>query len=347
MISFELEFCTVLADDQCSHSPTQVIVEVAPPEPLAVSGEIHGDLAQWEPRAAGWLKGDKLQALRAQETTTPGLLHADSLAVQACDSESADLQVTLVRGVDYEIDEQWGTVGWLPGGALASAAAKGPVSVSVTYMWTPLRLDSIVLRIDDSIELRMGKPYGAAPPLPLLNPGERRLMNIWLPGRIAQDGLTPASLFPVLEKATSLPPDLPLTRGSLRRTLEKLKSGQHVSIVAWGDSVTDGGYLPSQADRWQEQLARALRDMYPGATIDLRTEGWGGRSTSSYLAEPEGSERHFPTAILGDSSSPVDLVISEFVNDAVRLDWLPIRPGVVFASESTNLCMRGFAGDGT
>ena len=145
----------------------------------------------------------------------------------------------------------------------------------------------------------------------------------------------------------SLPPDLPLTRGSLRRTLEKLKSGQHVSIVAWGDSVTDGGYLPSQADRWQEQLARALRDMYPGATIDLRTEGWGGRSTSSYLAEPEGSERHFPTAILGDSSSPVDLVISEFVNDAVRLDWLPIRPGVVFASESTNLCMRGFAGDGT
>lgn len=296
----------------------------------------------WEPRAAGWLKGDKLQALRAQETTTPGLLHAGSVTVQAPSSKPTDL--TLVRGVDYEIDEQWGTIGWLPEGALASVAAKGSVSVSVSYMWTPLRLDSIVLLTDNTIELRMGKPYGAAPPLPPLNSGERRLMNIWLPGRIAEDGLTSASLFPVLENATSVPADLPLTYGSLRRTVEKLKTGQRVSIVAWGDSVTDGSYLPSPTDRWQEQLVLTLQDMYPSAEIHLKTEGWGGRSTSSYLEEPEGSEHHFPTAILGGSSSPVDLVISEFVNDAVRVNCFPTSSGAVMESECTDLPV---AGDGT
>jgi hypothetical protein len=114
------------------------------------------------------------------------------------------------------------------------------------------------------------------------------------------------------------------------------RNGEAVSIVAWGDSVTDGGYLPSPDDRWQEQLLEALRGKYPRAQISLRTEGWGGRcektvflshlhlkmmilprqardkhgensitrpfccsSTSSYLAEPEGSERHFPTSVLG------------------------------------------------
>lgn len=291
-----------------------VEVEVAPPEPLTVT-ETHNELAEWNPGAAGWTKGDRLHALVAQETTTPGLLHSDSVHVDGPGGGP------LVRGVDYEVDDQWGTIGWLQGGSLA-ACESTQRTVVATYTWTPLRLDSLVLRADNSIELRMGKPYGAAPPLPAISAGERRLMNIWLPGRAAEDGLTAGSLFPVLETTPTLSPARLLSSGAIPRTLAKLRNGQPVSIVAWGDSVTDGGYLPSPADRWQVQLVEEMQARYPNSTITLHTEGWGGRSTSAYLQEPEESPRHFPTAVLSPASDdgvPIpspDLVISEFVNDA-------------------------------
>ena len=201
-----------------------VEVEITPPEPLTSTDELYEDLAEWNAAAAGWTKGDRLLALRADETTTPGLLHADddSLSVRVS-GDGLAASSPLVRGVDYEVDEQWGTIGWLPGGALADRVDSQPRAVLVTYTWTPLRLDSLVLRVDGSIELRMGKPYGVAPPLPELASGERRLMNIWLPGRVAEAGLSAASLFPVLETAPSMPPSLPLSAGGIPRTLEKLR----------------------------------------------------------------------------------------------------------------------------
>ena len=279
-------------------------VEVSPAEGLEEVGEAHDALPVFNADAAGWTKGAKLRRLLAQECTTPGLLHPDSVAV------SASSGAALTRGVDWEIDEQWGTIGRLEGsGALTDSDS----AVSITYTWTPLRLDSLVLTADGhGVELRQGRPHGSAPPEPPLRPGERRLMNVWLPGRIAEEGLNPSFLFPVLDPD----PDAAsaLVDGSLPRTLAKLRAGAAVSIVAWGDSVTDGSYLPSPADRWQEQFVAALRERFPASEISLRTEGWGGRSTTSYLQEPAGSPRHFPTCVLGGSAP--DLVISEFVNDA-------------------------------
>ena len=226
-----------------------VEVEVTPPEPLAVTDEPHASLPEFNPDAAGWTKGDKLLALLAQETTTPGLLHAESVVVTTTSAGRGEA-AALARGVDFEIDEQWGTIGWLPGGSLAPTDGGSP-SVLVSYVYTPLRLDSLVLRTDNSIELRMGEPYGAAPPAPELAAGEQRLMNIWLPGRAAEAKLTPASLFPVLETATPDLPASPLSLGAIPKTLAKLQNGEDVTIMAWGDSVTDGSYLPSPADRWQ------------------------------------------------------------------------------------------------
>ena len=56
-----------------------------------------------------------------------------------------------------------------------------------------------------------------APPEPPLGDGERRLMNVWLPGRASEGGLVPAALFPVLELPSHLPADT-LTYGSLPRS---------------------------------------------------------------------------------------------------------------------------------
>ena len=100
----------------------------------------------------------------------------------------------------------------------------------------------------------------------------------------------------------------------LPRTLKKLRAGEAVRILAWGDSVTDGGYLPDRArDRWQEQFVTRLRATYPQARIELVTEAWGGRNTGSYLAEPPGSPHNYREKVL---EAKADLVVSEFVNDA-------------------------------
>ena len=65
---------------------------------------------------------------------------------------------------------------------------------------------------------------GTAPLELPLGPGERRLMNIWLPGRTAEGGLVPASLFPVLDT----------TAASIRRNVQGNASDTTVDSLQVG-----------------------------------------------------------------------------------------------------------------
>ena len=56
-----------------------------------------------------------------------------------------------------------------------------------------------------------------------------------------------------------------------------------------------------------------LRERFPKAKIQLVTEAWGGRNTSSYLHEPPGSPHNYAEKVLAVKP---DLIVSEFVNDA-------------------------------
>jgi lysophospholipase L1-like esterase len=96
--------------------------------------------------------------------------------------------------------------------------------------------------------------------------------------------------------------------------MTKLRQGTPIRILAWGDSVTDGSYIPSgPAGRWQEQFVTRLKYRFPDAKIELITEAWGGRNTTSYLNEPPGSPHNYKEKVLGRNP---DLIVSEFVNDA-------------------------------
>ena len=53
--------------------------------------------------------------------------------------------------------------------------------------------------------------------------------------------------------------------------------------------------------------------MIHSAPIELLTQAWGGRNTSSYLAEPPGSPHNYQETVL---NLKPDVIISEFVNDA-------------------------------
>jgi len=286
--------------------PLEAVLEVQPPQLVAVSDERHEALPMFNPNTGGWLKGARLRGVVAQETTTPFLLEPESLVVRLEPGANA---ASLTRGVDYEADLDWGTFGRLPSGRLREGQP-----VYAGYRYAPLRLDAVVLTTDRKIELRRGEPRAAAPRLPALQAGERLLGTIWLPGRVPK--LRGEHLFPVLEEAYPEPPKPKPTIAErwLPHTMARLRTGESLRVLAWGDSVTDGSFLPDPAhERWQEQFVARLRERFPHARIELVTEAWGGRNTGSYLAEPPGSPHNYREKVLG---AKPDLVVSEFVNDA-------------------------------
>ncbi len=283
-----------------------VALRVTPPELRTVTAEKHDSLPVFNPRAGGWVRGAQLREVQAQETTTPFLLDPGSLVLRAGPAPDAP---ALRAAVDYQADPDWGTVGRLAGGSLGEAQ---PVYAS--YRYAPLRLDSVVRTARGRLEVRQGESRAAAPQPPALRPGERRLANIWLPGRVAR--LSTEHVFPITEEAYPEPPKPAVSAAEQRipRALAKLRAGQPLRILAWGDSVTVGTYLPDPArERWQEQFVARLKERFPQAKIELITEAWGGRNTGSYLAEPPGAEHNYQEKVLAVKP---DLVISEFVNDA-------------------------------
>jgi len=281
---------------------TQVL-NVAPPLIRSVTAEKHAVLPLFNPQAGGWARGARPEGLRSQETTSPYLLDPASFALRAGLGPESDL---FTPGVDYELDPIWGTFGRLPGSRIA---ADQPVYA--TYRHAQMRLDAVVLTAAGQIALRPGEPRAAAPARAALAPGDRHLGNIYLPRGIPK--LESDHLFPILESAYPEPP-----RGQrhpvIERLVQRLQSGQPLRILAWGDSVTDAAYLPERTtQRWQEQFAVRLRQQFPQARIEMLTQAWGGRNTSSYLAEPPGSPHNYKETVLAVKP---DLIISEFVNDS-------------------------------
>ena len=275
-------------------------LRLSPPLLVDVKDERYVGVPMFNPKAGGWVKGLQLQGVRAQETTSPGLLDVDSFHLRAGEGVDAP---EFLRGVDYEVDLEWGTFGRLTDSRIGAEQ-----EVFASYRHGQMRLDSVVRTVYGAVVMRQGVPRVAAPVGPGVRTGERRLGNIYLPGFVTK--LAPEHWFPVLEREY---PELPrVANATVDRIVKRLRAGEALRILAWGDSVTDGGYL-ERTHRWQEQFVMRLREQFPKARIELLTQAWGGRNTGSYLAEPAGSPHNYRETVLGVKP---DLIISEFVNDA-------------------------------
>jgi hypothetical protein len=281
-----------------NESPVSATLDVEAPEVATVTNERYERLRDFKPQASGWTKGNPLAGVRASECTVKGALDAASLVVRAGTEAAA---IRLERGQDYDADLDWGTVGRLPAGRI-----KIDQPVFISYRYAKRRLDAVVLTSDGRFVLKRGESHVSMCQPPGLAAGEKRLANIFIPGMIP--ALTVDDLFPILETAYPKPPiSVPtIAEARLPKTVNKLKSGVPLTILAWGDSVTT-------YNRWQTMFVQRLRAKFPSARIELVTEAWGGRNTSSYLAEPPGSEHNYKDKILGRKP---DLIVSEFVNDA-------------------------------
>lgn len=278
---------------------------ISPPERIAIVDEKVDAVPIYNEKGPEYRRGKTLRGVAAQECSVRGAIDLKTVVVRNGIGPGAE---TFIAGTDYQVDD-WGGMGRLEQGRWKEGSTG-----YVSYSYAKMRLDSVVLAAgSQKLELRRGTSHVSIPEAPALKSGERRLANIWISGAIER--LSEDSLFPVMAER------YPASRSGgpciaeklLPKTRSKLARGEKIHILAWGDSVTEGGYLPSKDQRWQEQFAERLGKAFPQSEIVLTTEAWGGRNTHSYFAEPSGSVHNYKEKVL---EVKPDLVVMEFVNDA-------------------------------
>ena len=268
--------------------------EVPPLGVLEVRDKQYKKLPVFNPNGGSWGQGASLGSLY-------GSLENASVRVNSAPEG---------KGVEYRQDKDF-RVYYLMGQIGRTADSPiGEKPVYVSFRHTPQRLDSVILDKNGQLAFRLGEPVAYMPVPPVLADGEVRLGNIYQAR--TQEPLTDGNLFPIFE--TSWQPTA-CSKGELLlpKTMKKLRDGGKVKILAWGDSITAGTYIPDwQTNRWQEQFVRKLRQRFPKAQIELETVAWGGHNTRDFLKAKSGSPYNYEEKVLG---AMPDLVLFEFLND--------------------------------
>lgn len=291
----------VLVDAKSVVLSEAVTLAVDPPVTIHVRDEQHSRVPVFNPKAGGWAKGVRPNGIIAQECTSTGVLYPDSLRVKPAAGESQPYMLN----TDYAMDTFWGTFGRIEGGAIGEDQA-----VFIDYDHELHRLDSIVLDADGNVRLIAGIPHVALPLPPELPEGSVALANVWIPGRTTE--LSGENLYPIEHSKPASRE--PVAERLLPKTLAKLRAGEPLTIVAWGDSVTNGGGVNGQPELYyQNVFNKRLAERFPEADITLYSAAWPGGNSKGYMTAPAGGAYDYARDVLDRKP---DLVTIEFVNDA-------------------------------
>ena len=213
--------------------------------------------------------------------------------------------VQLQRDTDYIVEPDYATIALLPG---TSADKEKPVMLN--YRYSLKRLDSLIKGPDGKETLKKGVSRIANPEPPELADGETRIANIFVDSNCKG---TDAEYFPVTDE----PIVTDTTKGMIPRTLKKLKSGQPVKVVFWGDSVTVGGDSSSEEFRFANVAQRLITEKFSQADISYEVIAVGGSGSVHWLF-PEITQhatRQDQCDFNRIINAKPDLVVIEFVND--------------------------------
>ena len=297
-----------------------VKLDVPEPQVIRVISESYGKLPVYR-KGGGWNDGVALRGVAGIGCALKFALDPYSVRLRLPDGTE------MRRGKDFEFTNDWGTLGRLEGGRISDSQA-----VLISYRYIPNRLDSVIRSADGKLRLECGVPRSYCPKVPALKAGDTRLLNIFTEAQT--DKLTDENIFIITE--TEFPAESAKAQQAfIPNVMKKLRNGEHVKILAWGDSVTECGYLPPD-DRWQIQFFNRLKAAFPKADIELISNGWGGRTIPAFLNEPEGSKYNYQKTVLDVKA---DLVVTEFVNDA------GLRPEIW--DQSFNRVLKDFRAQGT
>jgi lysophospholipase L1-like esterase len=281
----------------------EAVLQIPQPQTVSLKGELHPKLPVFDEQTGGWRKGARLKQLVTQECTATGLLVPESVVVRPAEGDGEPFALD----ADYKMDGFWATLGRVEGGAI------GPDQpVLIDYDYSPSQLHSIAADGENRLRLALGEPGMGSMLPPELEDGQVAIGNVWVPGRT--EALTEENLFPIEPQPPVERPEQSIAERLLPKTLAKLRAGEDVKIVAWGDSVTAGGGVGAQVElRYQNRFAELLRERFPQANITMLTAGWGGQNSRGYMDAPRGGQYDFVRDVLEPKP---DLVTIEFVNDA-------------------------------
>jgi len=240
-----------------------------------------------------WIGGTHLRGVIAGGAPLPGCLEPGSVVVKLPDGAVAE------KGKDFLLDEHWAGLGRIEGGRIG---AKDEVKIS--YRARQMRLDTIEVGAGGKVSVRQGQPAITCPHPPSLPSGSTARANVFMPY-----GSTVVEPWQVFEigKPFVEPDEAEMQRRGkfVEKTLAKLRVGEPVTIVTWGDSVTAGGDVSSPDKMFAQLFPARLRERFPKSKIAHVNAGIGGTSTSGRLpAIQQEVIAHKP-----------DLVTIEFVND--------------------------------
>ena len=255
----------------------------------------------------GWAKGTRLRACNARDVNACGSFVPGSLEIRR--SSGGEL---LVEGKDYLVDTDWGHVGLGP-----KSSVTDQLAVFASYRYSLLRVDTLQVSADGKASLKQGEPHISAPVPPEADMDCVAIAHLFVNYRTTE--VNADAIYPIQETAAQAATATAL--GRIPKTLAKLRSGQPVTIVCWGDSVTAGGNASQPALRYVDVFAAGLRSRFPNSTIDVQNISLGGSGSRQWLHPDQHSYRG-----LAGSESPAqfdrilrakpDLVSIEFVNDA-------------------------------
>ena len=258
-------------------------------------------------KPAGWSKGTRLRGCNAHDVNACGSFLPGSLEIRR--NPGGDL---LEEARDYLVDSAWGHIGIGP-----QSRVTANDTVFASYRYSLLRMDTVQIANDGKASLKAGIPHISAPVPPEPDPGYLAVAHVFVNYRDTE--VKPDQIYPVAETAAQA-----LTRstaGRIPKTLAKLRAGQPVTIVCWGDSVTVGGNASKPELRYVDVFAAGLRERFPQSKLDVQNLSAGGSHSRQWLF-PEKS----PYRGLKGSENPArfdrilaakpDLVTIEFVNDS-------------------------------
>jgi len=273
-----------------------VRLEVSRPGILREKDEKHSPLLVFNEQGGGWMRGSQLRKVTRDGCAFTNLHIPDSVKVKAAKGSTS----AFIADKDYRVDPFWGVLG-----RTAKSSIHENQTVYVDYEYCLPRLDSIVVDQRGRVRLICGQPAIGNVLPPDTKPGEMTIANIWISGRI--DRLSDENLFPIDKNVPPLPQaDGNVAEKLLPKTLAKLRAGENVTVIAWGDSVT-------HFCSYQVKFVEELRRRFPRAILTLRTAAWPGGNSDNYMSQPPGSLYDFNRDVLDRKP---DLVTIEFVNDA-------------------------------
>lgn len=277
------------------------VLTVPKQEAISVEKEKYPRLRDFDEKAAGWRRGERLRALITQECSAAGALIPSTVRVQGVEGQEWR------EGTDYRVEGFWGTIGRAEGSAIGV-----DVPVRVSYAYYPNRLHALAVSREGTVRLIEGSPGVGIQLPPEMAAGETLLATVWLSGEVTE--LSEANLYFV----DSSPRPVSEWQGAAEKlcpkTMAKLRRGEPVCIVAWGDSVTHGGGVGGNGEKWyQQQFLTRLRERFPKSEITLYTAAWPGGNSRGYMAAPAGGKYDFKRDVLDPKP---DLVTIEFVNDS-------------------------------